>query len=307
MEHITTMRSISLPPPPQARKPAWAMLLQLPKELRLLIYDLLFEPLLVQRPEHFDTYVLPPEWPEWPAADYKNLRSVLLTCQQMRAEAQWHFETHYLPKLTVYFDNVPDLRHFAEKIAGLDVKYGDIQICLHDSLLIASRFNKISNMPAKRVQVQPRLERLAEEVRDFVQYQEAPKTSAEYAAMSRRTKKLMPWTTRPDSSSNTNDLIVRTTCYRADRRIEVITPIKPPRPGLKTSMHRICNTWHTDYVVVVGCVKLLQLPTQRLHPVAAGLCLLATKEYRGNLRTEESVEEARRRFSTIPSFLTPTE
>ena len=106
-------------------------LLSLPKELRLLIYDFIFEP-LVQRPEHFDTVVLPSEWPE---TDLGTYHSLTLVCKQLHAEAQTHFESQFLGRVIIYFTNVPDLHDFCEAVRNLPEpqKYGGMQICLRTS------------------------------------------------------------------------------------------------------------------------------------------------------------------------------
>ncbi|KAK4547049.1 hypothetical protein LTR36_001270 [Oleoguttula mirabilis] len=104
-------------------------LLQLPSELRLLIFDALVEP-LVQKPEHFDVYMLPSEWPKTELGTYT---STLLTCKQLYAEAKDHFETHYLSKITIYFYDPLALRNFTTviaRIAKLEPKYNNIQICI---------------------------------------------------------------------------------------------------------------------------------------------------------------------------------
>ncbi|KAI7477388.1 hypothetical protein KC357_g4594 [Hortaea werneckii] len=87
-------------------------LLALPKELRLMVYDELFTP-LTQRPKHFDTYVLPSEWPR---IDFTSYKALLFTCKEVKEEATTHFEGHYLRDVMVYFDNVVDLRDFYSKL-----------------------------------------------------------------------------------------------------------------------------------------------------------------------------------------------
>lgn len=103
--------------------------LQLPTELRLNIYDMLFEPVAQQEPEHLQSYVLPSEWPK----KLGTYTSLLLTCKQLETEASEYFDTQYLPNMTLYFDNVPDLRLFAEKVTTLGPKHQNVQICLHNS------------------------------------------------------------------------------------------------------------------------------------------------------------------------------
>ncbi|KAI6994741.1 hypothetical protein KC359_g4475 [Hortaea werneckii] len=104
-------------------------LLALPKELRLVIYDELFTP-LTQRPKHFDTYVLPSEWPR---IDFTSYRALLLTCKEVKEEATTHFEGHFLRDVMVYFDNVVDLRNFYFKIkrASDPEKLAGMWVCLH--------------------------------------------------------------------------------------------------------------------------------------------------------------------------------
>ncbi|KAI6807648.1 hypothetical protein KC364_g13725 [Hortaea werneckii] len=104
-------------------------LLALPKELRLMIYDELFTP-LIQRPEHFDTYVLPSEWPK---IDFTPYRALLLTCKEVNEEATTHFEGHFLRDVMVFFDNVADLASFYFKIEKTrsGKRFANMQACLH--------------------------------------------------------------------------------------------------------------------------------------------------------------------------------
>ncbi|KAI7285108.1 hypothetical protein KC345_g1890 [Hortaea werneckii] len=104
-------------------------LLALPKELRLMIYDELFTP-LIQRPEHFDTYVLPSEWPK---VDFTPYRALLLTCKEVKEEATTHFEGHFLREVMVYFDNVVDFGKFYYRLAGAShlKELANMQVCLH--------------------------------------------------------------------------------------------------------------------------------------------------------------------------------
>ncbi|TKA32369.1 hypothetical protein B0A50_01475 [Salinomyces thailandicus] len=122
----TTITARTTPPAMTAKTAP--KLLTLPKEVRLLIYDQLFEP-LVQRPEHFDTYVLPCEWPE---NDFSIVPALLGTCKQLHQEAKAHFEKHFLENVIVYFDHVGRLREFCEKIERLleREKYERMQVCL---------------------------------------------------------------------------------------------------------------------------------------------------------------------------------
>ncbi|KAI6863272.1 hypothetical protein KC343_g6510 [Hortaea werneckii] len=104
-------------------------LLALPKELRLMIYDELFTP-LIQRPEHFDTYVLPSEWPK---IDFTPYRALSLTCKEVKEEATTHFDGHFLGDVMVFFDNVANLASFYFKIENTRSweRLANIRACLH--------------------------------------------------------------------------------------------------------------------------------------------------------------------------------
>ena len=86
-------------------------LLHLPLELRLVIYDLVLQHLLVD-PEHHNTYVFPTEWPTKSFARY---RALLLTCKQVNMEVADLFSTKYAAEVTIYYDNVRDLRPLVEQ------------------------------------------------------------------------------------------------------------------------------------------------------------------------------------------------
>lgn len=96
-----------------------------------MVYDELFTP-LTQRPKHFDTYVLPSEWPR---IDFTSYRALLLTCKEVKEEATTHFEGHYLRDVMVYFDNVVDLRDLHSKLeraaAYNSEKLAEMRVCFH--------------------------------------------------------------------------------------------------------------------------------------------------------------------------------
>ncbi|KAI7526204.1 hypothetical protein KC331_g17096 [Hortaea werneckii] len=104
-------------------------LLALPKELRLMIYDELFAP-LTQRPKHFDTYVLPSEWPK---TDFTSYRALLLTCKEVKEEATTHFKGHFVRDVMIYFDDFVDLRNFYFKLerASDPEKLAEMRVCIH--------------------------------------------------------------------------------------------------------------------------------------------------------------------------------
>ena len=109
-------------------------LLALPSELRLQIYDILFEP-MVKEPEHHDSFMLPAEWPKLSTqkSELRTYTSVISTCKAIRDEAKDHFEDHFMPRLTLYFDNVPALHSFCSTVAVLDLTYWNIKFSLRSN------------------------------------------------------------------------------------------------------------------------------------------------------------------------------
>ncbi|KAK3675322.1 hypothetical protein LTR78_004832 [Recurvomyces mirabilis] len=106
----------------------------LPKELRLMIYDELFQP-LIRRPKNFDVYVLPCDWP---TNDSSALTALLLLCKEIRFEAKGHFESHYLGSLMLYFDDVPSLHRFKLNVERAPARYRNLQACFHTMLCFQS-------------------------------------------------------------------------------------------------------------------------------------------------------------------------
>ena len=94
-----------------------------------MIYDELFAP-FIQRPEHFDTYVLPSEWPK---IDFTSYRALLLTCKEVKEEATTHFEGHFVRDVMVFFDYAVDFRKFYFKLKKTRSweRLANMRACLH--------------------------------------------------------------------------------------------------------------------------------------------------------------------------------
>ncbi|KAK4900273.1 hypothetical protein LTR27_002497 [Elasticomyces elasticus] len=107
--------------------PSPSRLLALPKEIRLIVYDMLFDPMTI-RPDNPESYVLITEWPKINTSIICKLAKV---CKQVNNEAQAHFAANYLSKLVLYFDNVPDLFAFGNAVKHLPTHYKNIGIVLH--------------------------------------------------------------------------------------------------------------------------------------------------------------------------------
>ncbi|KAK5691349.1 hypothetical protein LTR17_025656 [Elasticomyces elasticus] len=107
--------------------PSPSRLLALPKEIRLIVYDMLFDPMTI-RPDNFESYVLITEWPKINTSIICKLAKV---CKQVNNEAQAHFAANHLSKLVLYFDNVPDLFAFGNAVEQAPTRYKIIAIVLH--------------------------------------------------------------------------------------------------------------------------------------------------------------------------------
>ena len=121
---------------------ASSAILQLPKELRLTIYDALLLP-LVDHPHVPDTYALPYEWPK---IDLSGYTSLISSCKQLHFEAKHHFEKFYLPSLTLYFDHTPQLYNFAQSASRLGAPYHDITFSLRKRCRLTYDFNEKPNV-----------------------------------------------------------------------------------------------------------------------------------------------------------------
>ncbi|KAK5728893.1 hypothetical protein LTR15_002034 [Elasticomyces elasticus] len=110
-----------------ARPPS--RLLALPKELRLIIYDMLFEPMTI-RPDSFEIYVL---FTEWPKVNTSIISKVAQICKQVNIEAKAHFETNFLSKIMLYFDNMLELIQLDSKLSQASEKYRAITVTLYTS------------------------------------------------------------------------------------------------------------------------------------------------------------------------------
>ncbi|KAK3629613.1 hypothetical protein LTR56_017918 [Elasticomyces elasticus] len=112
-----------------------ASLLGLAAEIRVMIYDTLWAPLTVHKPEHMDTYVMPEDWPHVNATDYMDglisYTSLSKISTQLRTEVKAHFYHVYLPDLVLYYDNVAELRQLEERFRKNDAQlYSLLRFCL---------------------------------------------------------------------------------------------------------------------------------------------------------------------------------
>ncbi|KAK5677040.1 hypothetical protein LTS10_010228 [Elasticomyces elasticus] len=94
-----------------------ASLLGLPAEIRVMVYDLLWAPFLVHKPEHMDTYVMPEDWPHVNAADYMDGLMSYTSISKIY--------------LVLYYDNVAELRQLEERFRKNNAQlYNLLRFCL---------------------------------------------------------------------------------------------------------------------------------------------------------------------------------
>lgn len=107
--------------------------LRLPKELRLQIYQDAFEE-YTTRPQHFDTYMLPLEWPRYKFCTIMaQYAALLLISKETIAEVKDYVPNKILPKVMVYFDDAACLHSFYKQIVERAEHpcLGRVQICLY--------------------------------------------------------------------------------------------------------------------------------------------------------------------------------
>lgn len=98
--------------------------------MRLIIYDMLFAP-LTQRAEYWNSYMLASEWP---TTDLTTFRTLQLTCKQLANETKLYFDAHFLPKVIMYFADMPSLVECNDKVMKANHCYHGINICLRNSI-----------------------------------------------------------------------------------------------------------------------------------------------------------------------------
>ena len=108
-------------------------LLSIPPELRLKIYDALFDDLILQtQASNIERYVRTQRWPRKTLYSYSSLTK---TSKLIRKEAKPHFERYFLSGLVAYFWNIPALETFAEEMRKLGGPYLQVQYSLRVNLL----------------------------------------------------------------------------------------------------------------------------------------------------------------------------
>ncbi|KAK5126640.1 hypothetical protein LTR85_009574 [Meristemomyces frigidus] len=290
-EVSTRLAALRVPADSDSQSP----LLKLPTELRFAIYDELFDPLIVQPPEHLDTFVLPSEWPKIELGTYTSL---LLTCHQLRSEAKAYFEKLYLPRLTLYFDNVLDMGHFTKCVAGAP-KYQDIHVYLHNCGLSAWFFHNDGDKA-----VLDSLVGVAGDVGSFIRdrvkasfgWNTSMVTDIKYNSS------MMPLArhslVRQLRLSNLRMPLQLSFCSRQGKKVEVL-PIPMLSSPLRTSIHQLGDHPETTYVVMTGRARDLLLqrsPTDLAH---ANLDRLVCKRYRDSIQGEDFAQAESARFDSF--------
>ncbi|KAK4547062.1 hypothetical protein LTR36_001283 [Oleoguttula mirabilis] len=288
---IARLAALRVPANPDPHSP----LLQLPAELRLAIYDAIFEP-LVQQPEHMDTFVLPSEWPK---IDLSTHTSILRTCHQLRSEAQAYFEKQYLPRLTLHFENLPDMHHFTKVAAELGPAYQNVRVCVHNCALSAWYFHNDGDQ-----NVLDALRSAASDMGTFIEDQATATWRRKFERPIKRffyAEKLDPLI-RLDhphkmklSDHRWSMSIPRT---RLGKKVDVLQLPMFDSP-LSISIHQIRGHEETTYAVISGRAKDLLWPRSDTGIAHANLCRLTCKEYRDSIRGDGFARKERAKLDSL--------
>ncbi|KAK4547063.1 hypothetical protein LTR36_001284 [Oleoguttula mirabilis] len=245
--NVTTALAGLQLPTERPDSPASLTLLQLPKELRLLIFDALFQPFVQEQPEDFDEYMLPSEWPK--THDFTAYTAISSTCKQLHFESKTHFETQFLPNTMMYFDNTPELWDFTEKISRFGPEYQDIVIqlstCSHSAWFFTAQ--EVEEGPPNDVvgatflaklciNIQPDLDLRCSGV-DWSLCNSEERHDVTHA----RTRLEYPGTQR------------LTSWVRQGKKIDILELCAPGCP-LRVSTHQVCGHEHTQYSIMTARV-----------------------------------------------------
>ncbi|KAK5126637.1 hypothetical protein LTR85_009571 [Meristemomyces frigidus] len=247
--------------------------LAMPKELRLQVYDELLEP-LIRRPEHFDTYVLPSEWPKNDLTPYTSL---LFTSRQICEEVKDYFESRYLPKIFVlYLDNLNDLYALKQKLAATaePSKYGALQICLRSGSCTFDK-GKVNlgwgRKRKKQSQLLDRLQDMRVNTRTFMMTQPGFDPVCLHALRGLCSRDLgghiAKWV---KAESLVAKLVTQST--RDGKTIDTLQVAKRggrARPSVKISVHQVCLHVESSYSVMTAAMKDLYWD-ELLESVEAG-------------------------------------
>ena len=175
---------------------------------------------------------------EWPKVKLGTLHSVLLTCHQLRIEALSYFEQQYLPKLALYFDNVPELLHTTQALQALDSRYQDLPLYLHSAEAVAQHLHPHS---ADDLNIWKHYYAVASDIPRFIFYQFDDANLPKYHNGVRVHQ------------------VERSTmvCHRLGQEISV-TKNFVPRTGLLITGHSIRQYYGCNYVVLSGRAKDLR-------------------------------------------------
>ncbi|KAK4955903.1 hypothetical protein LTR10_006842 [Elasticomyces elasticus] len=107
-------------------------LLDIPAELRLIVYDHIFEQIVAPHEVSADVYrAAPDSWPpsanEW-WSTYSNLAR---NSKQIHKEMSHRFENIFLPRLSLHYSNIPDLRRYRKAIQQAAPAFGDTDFTVH--------------------------------------------------------------------------------------------------------------------------------------------------------------------------------
>ena len=218
--------------------PQGSMLLQLPLELRLAIFDVIFQ-LLIELPKSLDTYALPYEFPKNDLSPYLN---AVLVCKQLHEEVTGHFKKHYAPRITLRFDSVPPLHALCQKLSKPEPTCQDIHFSLRSRCLFVLDPKPSVDDPI--------------EFDTFTFMDQQPGFDPLWTVLQRGfCSGHWELSHRKHSVGNNDDGLALTHSTRNGRDIDVLTiPIKERGGKMDIKVRQICGCIHSAYSEMRGSV-----------------------------------------------------
>ncbi|KAK5725162.1 hypothetical protein LTR17_013198 [Elasticomyces elasticus] len=107
-------------------------LLDVPAELRLIVYDHMFEQIVAPHEVSTDVYrAAPDNWPPSANEWWSTYSSLACSSKQIHEEMTHRFENIFLPRLSLHYSNIPDLRRYRKAIRQAPPAFGDTPFTIY--------------------------------------------------------------------------------------------------------------------------------------------------------------------------------
>ncbi|KAK3632001.1 hypothetical protein LTR56_016594 [Elasticomyces elasticus] len=110
-------------------------LLDIPAELRLIVYDHMFEQIVAPHEVSSDVYrAAPDNWPPSANEWWSTYSSLARSSKQIHKEMTHRFENIFLPRLSLHYSNIQDLRRYRKAIRQAPPAFGDTPFTIHTTI-----------------------------------------------------------------------------------------------------------------------------------------------------------------------------